>query len=60
VTGAVFVGLIIVVEPLFIFMFALFFKCTGGDGCCVRVAALMLIGNGHRNVINGILYELNH
>mmetsp|Transcript_29093 Transcript_29093/g.28110 ORF Transcript_29093/g.28110 Transcript_29093/m.28110 type:complete len:84 (+) Transcript_29093:2307-2558(+) len=46
-TAAVLGIWVLILEPLFTLIFALFFICTKGNGGCIKVAGIILMGNAH-------------
>jgi len=57
--GGAFGAIVLIIDPILIFLFACFFKCAGPSRCSA-VAGAILLGNCHKNLINGLLYELNN
>lgn len=54
-----FIGQVFLLDTAYVFWFACIFKCSG-PGTCARIAGTFFIGNAHRNIVDGLVYDLNN
>jgi hypothetical protein len=59
-TFGIYLLFVVVYEPIAIILFSLCFSKLGARSKVTRVVGIVLFGNFHPNIINGLLYAVNN
>jgi hypothetical protein len=56
ISAFIFGATVVVIEPILLLMFAIVFMVKRDNGKVSRVSAMICIGNGHKNSVDGLIY----